>query len=138
MQTSRRQWIQAALPISMALPGARGAEGRKVALTIDDGPVDNPSRDLETFQRIADGIRESFLAERVPVTLFINERQLNVPGQRDGRIAVLEKWLDAGLDLGNHTYSHRSANRVPVWQFQDEIVKGEVIMRPLIEARGRK
>ena len=37
----------------------------------------------------------------------------------------------------NHTYSHPSANSVPSWQFGDDVVKGEVIMRPLIEQRGR-
>lgn len=74
----------------------------------------------------------------MPVALFINERQLNVPGQRDARAAAVEQWLDAGFEVGNHTYAHRSANSVTVDEFQDEIVKGEVIMRPLIEQRGRQ
>ena len=111
---------------------------RRVAITIDDGPVDDPSRDLATFQKITDGLIGSLKAENVPATIFINERKLNVPGQRDGRAAVLEQWLDAGFDLGNHTYAHPSANRVPIWRFQDDIMRGEIIMRPLIEARGRK
>ena len=51
---------------------------------------------------------------------------------------VLERWLDAGFDLANHSYSHPSLNRVPLWQFGDEVMKGEVIMRPLVERRGRK
>jgi len=109
-----------------------------VAITIDDGPVVNEMKDLANFQRISAGLIGSVQAEKVPVTVFINERQLNVPGQREERAAVLEKWLDAGFDVGNHTYSHQSANKIPAWQFGDEIVRGEVIMRPLIEARGRK
>jgi peptidoglycan/xylan/chitin deacetylase (PgdA/CDA1 family) len=74
----------------------------------------------------------------VPATIFINERQLNVPGQRDARAAALEQWLDAGFELANHTYSHPSLNQVPLWRFQDSVVQGEVVMRPLIEQRGRK
>jgi peptidoglycan/xylan/chitin deacetylase (PgdA/CDA1 family) len=112
--------------------------GRRVAITIDDGPVVNEMRDLEAFQRISTGLIESLKAEKVPATIFINERQLNVPGQRDGRAAVLDQWLDAGFDLGNHTYSHPSLNKVPLWQFGDDVVKGEVIMRPLVERRGRR
>ena len=27
---------------------------------------------------------------------------------------------------------------MPLWQFGDDVVKGEVIMRPLVERRGRK
>lgn len=111
---------------------------RRVAITIDDGPVVNEMRDLGNFQRITNGLIASLLAEQAPATIFVNERQLNVPGQRDGRAAVLEQWLDAGFELGNHTYSHPSANSVPLWQFQDDVVKGEVITRALLEQRGRK
>jgi peptidoglycan/xylan/chitin deacetylase (PgdA/CDA1 family) len=68
--------------------------------------------------------------------MFLNERQLNVPGQRDARAAVVEQWLDAGFELGNHTYSHLSASKVPVDQFQDDVIKGEVITRAILERRG--
>ena len=80
----------------------------------------------------------SFQVEKVPVTIFINERQLNVPGQRDARAAVVEQWLNAGFEVGNHTYSHLSASNVPVDQFQDDIVKGEVITRAILEQRGQQ
>lgn len=110
---------------------------RRVAITIDDGPVVGEMADLERFRRISDGLIESLSAEKIPATIFINERQLNVPGQRDARAAVLDQWLDAGFDLGNHTYSHPSLTKVPLWQFGDDVVKGEVIVRPLVERRGR-
>lgn len=112
--------------------------GRRVAITIDDGPVVNEMTDLGNFQRITNGLIGSFQAEKVPVTIFINEAQLNVPGQRDARAAVLDQWLDAGFEIGNHTYSHQSANQVPFERFADEIIKGEVISRPLVERRGQK
>jgi peptidoglycan/xylan/chitin deacetylase (PgdA/CDA1 family) len=114
------------------------AQTRSVAITIDDGPAVNELTDLERFQRIARGLRSALEAEKAPATIFINERQLNVQGQRDGRAAILAEWLDAGFDLGNHAYSHPSANKVPVWQFEDELVRGDVIMRALLEERGRK
>jgi peptidoglycan/xylan/chitin deacetylase (PgdA/CDA1 family) len=114
------------------------APERRVAITIDDGPVVNELKDLANFQRISAGLIGSLQAERVPATIFINERQLNVQGQRDGRAAVLAQWLDAGYDLGNHTYSHPSLNKVPLREFEDNIIKGEVILRPLVEEHGRK
>jgi peptidoglycan/xylan/chitin deacetylase (PgdA/CDA1 family) len=114
------------------------AHPRSVAITIDDGPAVNEMKDLGNFQRIARGLLSSLEAEKVPATIFINERQLNVPGQRDGRAAVLAMWLDAGYDLANHTYSHPSANKVSVREFEDDIVRGNVIMRPMVEERGRK
>jgi peptidoglycan/xylan/chitin deacetylase (PgdA/CDA1 family) len=110
---------------------------RRVALTIDDGPVVNEMQDLANFERVSFGLIDALEAAQVPATIFINERQLNVPGQRDARVAVLERWLDAGFELGNHTYSHPSLNNVPLWQFADDVVKGEVITRALLGQRGQ-
>lgn len=110
---------------------------RRVAITIDDGPVVNERADLARFRRITNGLIGSFQAEQVPVTVFVNEEQLNVPGQRDARAAVLDQWLDSGFDLANHSYSHLSANQVSLQEFTDDIVKGEVIMRAMVERRGQ-
>jgi peptidoglycan/xylan/chitin deacetylase (PgdA/CDA1 family) len=131
-----------AVPIALLVTVLQAASPpqspRRVAITIDDGPVVGAQGDLEQFQRISNGLIGSLAAEKVPATIFINERQLNVPGQRDARAAVLEQWLDAGYDLANHTYSHPSLNNVPLWQYTDDVVRGDVIMRPLVERRGRK
>jgi peptidoglycan/xylan/chitin deacetylase (PgdA/CDA1 family) len=127
------------LVVTLLQAGTPGAQpGRRVAVTIDDGPVVGEMEDLGRFQRISNGLIGSLTAEQVPATIFINERQLNVPGQRDARAAVLEQWLDAGFELGNHTYSHPSLNKVPRRQYEDDVVKGEVIMRALLERRGRR
>ena len=130
--------IIAALTIALTALDAQTPAARRVSITIDDGPVVNEMTDLGNFQRITNGLIGSFQVERVPVTMFLNERQLNVPGQRDARAAVVEQWLNAGFELGNHTYSHPSASHVPVDQFQDDVVKGEVITRAILERQGRQ
>jgi len=129
----------------LPLTGTAQTPSRRIAITLDDGPsVEDPNapgvpmKDLATAQRVAAALMAALQAEKAPATIFINEGQLNAPGQRDPRAAVLERWLDAGFDLGNHTYSHVSANRVPLEKWEDEFVQGEVILRPLVEARGRK
>ena len=113
------------------------APDRRVAITIDDGPVVNEMTDLDRFQRITTALIGSFTAEKVPVTMFVNEVQLNVPGQRDARAAALDQWLDAGFDLANHSYAHPSANQVPFERFADDVVKGEVVTRAVLERRGK-
>ena len=126
-----RCWLVPALPPG---PGAgRGASpSRLTTVRWSARPTD-----LGNFQRVTNGLIGSFQAERVPVTIFINEQQLNVHGQRDARAAVVEQWLKAGFEVGNHTYSHRSANNVPVDEFLDDIIKGEVIMEPLLKQHGK-
>lgn len=139
----RRRMLSGSLLALAALALARlpavSAEPRprKVAITIDDGPATGVRDDLEMFLRIAKGLRECFVAEQVPAIMFVNERQFHVAGQRDARVAVLDEWLDAGLDLGNHTYSHPRLEELELWQYTDDILKGEVITRPLLGSRGK-
>lgn len=111
---------------------------RTIAVTIDDGPATGASRDLALYQRITDALREAFVAEKVPAIMFINERQLHVDDQRDARMGALHRWLDAGLELGNHTYSHPNLEQTELPRYLDDIVKGEVVTRPLLESRRKK
>ena len=128
----------AALSLPSLLSGQDAAKRRRIAVTIDDGPATGVAQDLAAFLRIANALRESFVAEKVPAIMFVNERQLNIDGQRDARVDVLNRWLDAGLDLGNHTYSHPNLDEVTLARYLDDIVKGEVISRSILEARHRK
>ena len=47
-------------------------------------------------------------------------------------------WLDAGLELGNHTYSHRDLNTVPLDQFQADVLRGETVTRGLLKGRAQR
>jgi peptidoglycan/xylan/chitin deacetylase (PgdA/CDA1 family) len=137
---TRRDVLAAGMLLTQALRAQSSPTtlARKVAITIDDGPVVGEMRDLSNFQRITAGLIQSLKSQNVPATIFINESQLNVQGQRDARAQALIDWLDAGFDLANHTYSHSSLNRVPLWQFQDDIVRGDVILRKVLAERNRK
>jgi len=139
---SRRQAITGtmatAVSLSRLMAQSPAPQGRKVAITIDDGPAVGAGNDLAAYQRIQAGLVSCFKAEQVPVIMFVNERQLNVDGQRDARVQILHNWLDAGFDLGNHTYSHPQLGPMQVWQFEDDLIKGEVLMRPILEKRGKK
>ena len=74
----------------------------------------------------------------MPVVGFINENKLEVDGQVDpGRLAMLDDWLVAGYELGNHTYSHADINAVGIAGFEKEILDGERQLRPLLAARGQ-
>ncbi|MGQ0702376.1 MAG: polysaccharide deacetylase family protein [Gemmatimonadales bacterium] len=51
---------------------------------------------------------------------------------------MLEAWLGAGHDLGNHTYSHRRLSDTPLPEYQADVFRGERVTRPLMAARGRQ
>jgi peptidoglycan/xylan/chitin deacetylase (PgdA/CDA1 family) len=53
-------------------------------------------------------------------------------GEVDERIKALDLWLEAGLELGNHTFSHPSLNKVSLKAFEDDVIQGETVTRLLL------
>ena len=106
-----------------------------MAVTIDDLPFVNPGGTdfLPKAQRATTAILSALRENRAPAIGFVIESRLHAPGEVDQRIALLQQWVDAGMTLGNHTYSHGNFNNLTIEQFQDGIIKGEVITRRLME-----
>ena len=50
---------------------------------------------------------------------------------------MLDLWLDAGADLGNHTKSHVSFYKTPLEKFEREVIDGEPVTRAAL-ARAEK
>ncbi len=123
----------------VAVPGA-GAD-RQVAITIDDLPRGGDSADKasRTFAEIR-GMTERLLAplrqQQIPVTGFVHpgRTELAAPDLR----RILDLWLDAGADLGNHTWSHADLNRTTVADYEQEILKAETVLLPVVKARGKQ
>jgi peptidoglycan/xylan/chitin deacetylase (PgdA/CDA1 family) len=81
---------------------------------MDDLPVAPANiRSLEEVQEITRNILSTFQEYRVPAIGFVNENRLEIEGVVDpARVALLEQWLQAGLELGNHGYAHLDLHRV--------------------------
>ena len=112
---------------------------RTVAVTIDDLPVVSTRSDLKTRQEITRKLLGHIKRAKVPAIGFVNENKLYFDGKRnEEQVALLRMWLDAGLELGNHTYSHRSADAISVEEYTKDIIRGEEITKELLEAKGMK
>jgi peptidoglycan/xylan/chitin deacetylase (PgdA/CDA1 family) len=136
-----RVFISSALLASVlaAQASAQGggvAAGRQVAVTFDDLPASQG--ELEDMQRITSALLASLKRNGVPVTAFVNEGKLNRRGEADKRINLLRAWLDAGEELGNHTFSHINLQRVPLADYEQDVVRGEPVTRRLMQERGMK
>ena len=107
-----------------------------VALTFDDLPVFGAFRTAADGAVVTDDLLEGFKRHRWKVTGFVNELQLEAP-DKPLRIALLERWLDAGMDLGNHTFSHVSLNTTPADAYIAEIARDETVTGRLLADRGR-
>jgi len=110
---------------------------RTMAVTIDDLPyvknVDGPY--LPHARAATSKILNTLKKHRAPAIGFVNEGKLEESGQREQRIALLRQWVDHGMMLGNHTYSHPDLNALTVEQYENEIAKGDVVTRHLMRAR---
>lgn len=132
--TLRRGAAVAAL--FLAVSGAAAGESL-IAITVDDLPINGPDAGLAELRRINHAVVEALRTGSVPAVGFVNEAKLYRTGEVDGRIALLDAWLAAGLELGNHTYSHADLNQVGLAAYEEEIVRGETVTRLLSEQRGR-
>ena len=121
-----------------AAPAFAQTRVRSVAVTIDDLPVVSTRRDIGNRTEITKKLLGHIRKAKVPAIGFVNENKLYDAGVRDEKqIDLLRMWLDTGLELGNHTYSHRSLNTIPLNDYQTDVLKGEAITRELL-ARKKK
>src|SRR5688572_10391097 len=109
---------------------------RTIAVTIDDLPVVSTRRDIENRRTITKKLLGHIKKAKVPAIGFVNENKLYNGEKRDEeQIDLLRMWLDSSLQLGNHTYSHRSLNTIPLDEYQADLLKGEAITRELLGER---
>lgn len=125
-----------ALLLILPLPGVAA----DIAVTFDDLPVSTALRDpLARQQAITKKLVGDLRAAEIPAVGFVNGNKLVVDGKVDPkRVALLDHWLDAGLELGNHTFAHQDLHRVGLDAFRDDVLEGEASVRPLLAKRGLK
>jgi peptidoglycan-N-acetylglucosamine deacetylase len=126
--------ILAALPLWAQNSGQRG-----IAITIDDLPAGSASsmtgsEIIEMTTKLLGTLRD----QKIPAVGFVNERKLYKFGEVDDRIKALSMWLDYGFELGNHTFSHASLNRVGLKEWEEEIIRGETVTRMLLAQHNMK
>lgn len=124
-----------------------------LAVTVDDLPFNPRFTPIEDQRRWTAKLLWVFRMHQVPAIGFVNEigvmderrilrpeRDAGVPGDAQPvpeRVAVLKSWLDARMDLGNHTYSHPDLHHVPLDDYLAEIETGDEVTAKLLAERGQ-
>ena len=110
-------------------------------MTFDDlpGPADSVASDdaatLKEMNRKLLGLLE---ANKIPAIGFVNEGRLYKHGEMDARVAVLRMWLDAGFELGNHTFSHIDLQAEPLGACEDDVIRGDTVTAMLLDDAEKK
>ena len=112
---------------------------RTIAVTIDDLPTVSTKNDPETRLSITKKLLRSLAKHKVPAVGFVNENKLYAGDELDAsQVALLRMWLDADLELGNHTYSHRSLNRIDPAEFREDVIRGQEVTSGLLVPSGKR
>jgi len=115
------------------------SQDKKICITVDDLPaVTYSSTKGELDREITSKLIKTFDSFNIPAIGFVVERQLYKEGKLDStKLEILEMWLENGYNLGNHTYSHFDYNNVPDSVYFNDIIKGQEIIKPLLNKYGK-
>lgn len=118
---------------------AQGTRVREVAITFDDLPlVTGRQATIGEHERITTELVSAIVRNRVPAIGFVNEDKLvGERGLDARRVALLRQWTLAGLELGNHGYSHLDLHRVTPAEYRQDIIRGDPVTRRLMAESGR-
>jgi peptidoglycan/xylan/chitin deacetylase (PgdA/CDA1 family) len=111
---------------------------RLIAFTIDDLPVVSTRKDINNRREITKKILGHIKKAKIPAIGFVNEGKLYSNGKLDdAQVDLLRQWVAAGLELGNHSYSHKSLNAIDLAEYEKDILDGETVTKELMKAKGK-
>lgn len=124
------------LGASLAFSAQVSATPRPIAVTVDDLPIALGSlhRDPSERKRITLGLLATLARHDIQAVGLVTWR--NVLDEHD--ITLLEMWLDAGHELGNHSYSHLDYTRTDPDEFIADVERGREEVARLLAARGKQ
>jgi peptidoglycan/xylan/chitin deacetylase (PgdA/CDA1 family) len=113
---------------------------REMCVTFDDLPgVVTPGGGVPELTAVTGKLVQTIVANGIPAIGFVNEGKLAPRGTPEpDRVALLERWLSAGLELGNHTYSHLDLHKTSLDEFEEDVIRGEETTKALLSTRHRQ
>jgi len=125
----RKSWLRIALFVFTALSSVIPipAAGQQIAFTWDDVPAHGALPAGETRIEVAKKLIAAMkVAQMPPAYGLVNGMQTE---QEPLSTPVLEMWRDAGLPLGNHTWSHPNLNSSSLADWEADLLKNEPLLK---------
>ncbi len=107
----------------------------EIAITFDDLPGrenETAAQQHEYNEKIIRALNEY----GAPAIGFVNESKLYDEGETPARTAILQRWVDAGFPLGNHTYSHHTLSATPLADYEADVLKGSLVSKKMMRRAG--
>lgn len=121
-----RSFVLLATVALAALPSSR-AWAQQIAITWDDLPSHSALPPDQTRVEIGKKIISAMQAAHMPPAYgFVNGVRTE---DEPASTPVLKAWRDAGLPLGNHTWSHMNLNEKPLADWEADLLKNEPLLQ---------
>lgn len=137
----RSSHIRSGLFFALLWVVAAGAEmPRSVAITFDDVPAVPPPGaecDPVILTQVAEQLVTGITARDLPVTGFVSDIFFCDSLRCAGLPPLLEIWVRAGIELGNHTASHLDLNLTSPSLFAADILRAEPLLRGALAPHGQ-
>lgn len=132
--------LLAGLTAALLFAGPAAAQSRAVAVTFDDLPYQASEAELCDPAR-AMTLTRDFVAMLKPLktraTAFVNEGKVCEAQRATLLPRLLNVWLGAGIDLGNHTFSHINPHRNSAEAWLADVDAGAPYTRAALARRGK-
>jgi peptidoglycan/xylan/chitin deacetylase (PgdA/CDA1 family)/ketosteroid isomerase-like protein len=109
---------------------------RQVLVTVDDLPIALGSlhQDPAERERITRELLANFEQHGIQAVGLVTWR--NVRGPAD--LGLLEMWLEAGHELGNHSYTHPDYTTTGIDEYVADVERGRAELARFLEPHGKK
>jgi peptidoglycan/xylan/chitin deacetylase (PgdA/CDA1 family) len=104
---------------------------KEICISVDDLPyITKVFNGSEKGQYITDKILSTFKKYNVVALGSVNSGKFIVNDEIDyTKVNILNQWLDSGMILANHTFSHKDYNKIFLSEFRNDILKGELYLK---------
>lgn len=109
-----------------------------IALTFDDLPIQSNSKDPRKEYLINKKILDYLEKHHAPAIGFVKESGIFFDDNFTERVKSLKLWADKGFELGNHSYSHFTLSQTDLDQYQEDVLKGEKISKPIMKSVNKE
>jgi peptidoglycan/xylan/chitin deacetylase (PgdA/CDA1 family) len=138
---NKRLYMRGIIVLALSIFGlVLFGQQKQVCFSFDDLPVVNYGVLDSTYQKdLFNKIVFSLETNKVPAIGFVNEKKLfDNEDTIQFRVNLLKNWIASGLELGNHTFSHPDYNNVSFQDYTEDILKGEIISKRILNEQNKQ
>jgi uncharacterized protein (TIGR02246 family) len=123
----------AAVAALLCVAAGAAEPARPLLVTVDDLPIQGRDADPASRARITRELLAALAKHRIQAVGLVTWNNLRAPEEEK----LLDAWLDAGHELGNHSFAHLDYTRTSIEDYLADVERGRAELARLLAARGR-